>query len=121
MMRQNHRAFTLIEIMIVVGIISILITIAVPAWLRQRQISGQRACQENLTKIDGGKEQWALEMRKSTSDTPTPADLYGETLFVRFEPQCPSGGSYTIGSVGERPSCSDSTLTRFAHIWPDGS
>ena len=48
-----HRVagFTLVEIMIVVGIIGIIIAIAVPAFLRQREMSRARACQDNLKTI----------------------------------------------------------------------
>ncbi len=59
------KGFTLVEIMIVVAIIGIIIAIAVPAFLRARENARGRACQENLSKIDGSKEMWALEEKKS--------------------------------------------------------
>lgn len=120
-MIRNRKGFTLVEIMIVVAIIGILIAIAVPGFLRAREKSRQNACQENLTKIDGGKQQWALEQRKNPSDTPTATDLYGETLYVRFTPVCPTGGTYTINNVDTQPTCSNSTLAQFPHTYPTGS
>lgn len=59
MIRRTAKGFTLVEIMIVVAIIGIIIAIAVPAFLRARENSRGRACQENLSKIDGAKEQYA--------------------------------------------------------------
>jgi prepilin-type N-terminal cleavage/methylation domain-containing protein len=115
--RSSRRAFTLIEIMIVVAILGILIAIAVPAWMRQRLTSAQKACQENLYKIDGAKEQWALETGQGAVATPTEAMLYGETLFVRSTPICPAGGTYTINSLADRPGCSEATSPDFPHIF----
>ena len=57
------KGFTLVEIMIVVAIIGIIIAIAVPAFLRARENARGRACQENLMKLDGSTEQWALDFR----------------------------------------------------------
>lgn len=104
--RKSAKGFTLVEIMIVVAIIGILIAIAVPGFVRARTQSRNRSCQENLTKIDGAKEQWALEKNQAPGATPTATDLYGASLYIKSEPVCPSGGTYTISPVGTDPTCS---------------
>ncbi|MDX2175387.1 MAG: prepilin-type N-terminal cleavage/methylation domain-containing protein [Candidatus Sumerlaeia bacterium] len=116
---RTSRGFTMLEIMIVVGIIGIVIAIALPGWFRQRQLSQQQICQENLTKIDGAKEQWALENKMGPSATPTDAELYGMDLYLRSAPNCPSGGAYTIGDLQTRPTCSQSSNADFPHVFPD--
>jgi hypothetical protein len=60
----------------------------------------------NLRSIQGSKETWMLENRKSTNDIPADSDLFGETLYIREKPACPSGGTYTIGRVQEKARCS---------------
>jgi len=117
-MRKRSGGFTLVEIMIVVAIIGILIAIAVPGFIRARTTSQGRACAENLQKIDGAKEQWALENQKNTTHTPTATDLYGPTLYIRSEPDCPAGGTYTINAVGTTPGCSLSTADPGIHNIP---
>ncbi len=107
--RKTRKAFTLVEIMIVVAIIGILIAIAVPGFVQARNTSRARACQENLAKIDGAKEQWALENNKGTADTPVMAtDLApaGGAGYLKKVPECPSGGAYTVGAVSTDPICS---------------
>jgi len=117
--RGSH-GFTLVEIMIVVAIIGILIAIAVPGFIRARSQSRMRACQENLQKIDGAKEQWALENNVQTGVTPTATDLYGENLYVRSTPVCPGGGTYSINAIGEAPGCSLSdTDASYPHVLPN--
>jgi uncharacterized membrane protein YccC len=63
-----------------------------------------RACINNLRQIDGGKEQWALENNQPAGAQVSPAEL--EPYFVNGMPSCPSGGSYTIGTLGQSPTCS---------------
>jgi general secretion pathway protein G len=104
--RRRVAGFTLIEVMIIVAIIGILLTIAIPGWIHARRQSQKTICQECLAQIDGAKEQWAFLERKSTGDIPTKDDLYGETLYVRKEPRCPADGVYTIEPVGQPPLCS---------------
>ena len=62
-------------------------------------------CYMNLRYIDGVKQAWADEHHKATSDSPTWGDL--RVYFAHEQlPRCPHGGTYTIGRVGELPTCS---------------
>lgn len=103
--RAARRGFTLIEIMIVVLIIGILLAIAVPNFVKARESSRTKACIGNLKQIQAAEEQWAMENKKGSSDTPTDADLFGATVYIKTKPLCPSGGTYTIGAVGAAPTC----------------
>lgn len=98
--------------MISIAIIGILISIAVPSFLRARENSRGQACQENLSKIDGAKEQYAIEFKLSNGSEMTmewlvtPNGCSSGAGFLKREPECPSGGSYTIMNVGIDPTCS---------------
>ncbi len=94
------------------------IAIAVPSFLRAREISRRNACQENQSRIDGAKQQWALESNQDASATPKWSDLVGEASYLSRSPVCPSNGDYTIGAVGEDPSCSLSGQPDFPHLFP---
>ena len=98
-------AFTLVEIMIVVAIIGLLAAIAIPNFIKARNASQKAACVANLRTIDGAKATWALEQKKSNSDTPTDADLFGNSLYIREKPGCPSSGTYSLNQVDTKPGC----------------
>lgn len=67
MSRQtNQRAFTLVEIMIVVSVIALLAAIAVPSFLRARKRSQATTVKNDLRLIDGAIAQYAMETNKST-------------------------------------------------------
>jgi hypothetical protein len=88
---------------------------AAAAKAQESKMQNDNACINNLRLIDAAKQQWALEFRKQTTDTPAMEDLKpyigrgpnGEM------PTCPDGGTYTIGTVGEKPTCSNP-----AHVLP---
>jgi prepilin-type N-terminal cleavage/methylation domain-containing protein len=110
---RKTKGFTLVEIMIVVGIIGILIAIAIPGFLNAREKSQMRGCQENLFQIDGMKDVWGLQNKKSSTDTPGWTDLVGVSLFLKRTPVCPGGGAYTVNALSTPPSCS---LSASGHI-----
>ena len=122
------KGFTLVEIMIVVAIIGIIIAIAVPAFLRARENSRGQACQENLSKIDGAKEQYALEFKLANAGTVTFDNLItppGATAgdgegYLKSTPTCPSSGTYAISVIGTAPTCSIGTTNApfIAHVLP---
>ena len=105
--------FTLVEIMIVVAIIGLLAAIAIPNFVRARTASQTNACIANLKQIEGAKANWALEQKKTSTDTPTEADLYGANRYIARTPICPGGGSYTINAVDTAPTCSLSPSGHF--------
>jgi prepilin-type N-terminal cleavage/methylation domain-containing protein len=107
--RNARHGFTLVEIMIVVLIIGILLAIAVPNFIRARESSRAKSCVSNLKQIDSGKEQWAMNNKKTSADTPADADLYGADKYVKQTPACPASGTYTINAVGTAPECSVGT------------
>jgi prepilin-type N-terminal cleavage/methylation domain-containing protein len=68
---RTHSGFTLVELMIVVGIIALLATIAVPNYARARDSSRLNMIYSNLRALDAAKDQWALENNVATG---TPVD-----------------------------------------------
>jgi prepilin-type N-terminal cleavage/methylation domain-containing protein len=103
---RKTKAFTLVEIMIVVLIIGILLAIAVPNFIRARETSRARTCSSNLKQIDSAKEQYAMENRLGQGDSIPDGALWAPDGYIKNEPECPSGGTYDVGVIGDDPTCS---------------
>jgi prepilin-type N-terminal cleavage/methylation domain-containing protein len=114
--RKARRAFTLVEIMIVVLIIGILLAIAIPNFIRARESSRAKSCQANLKQIDSSTEQYLMDNKTTTY----PALGALNPTYLKSAPSCPSGGTYSIGSASANPTCSISgTAGEYnAHLLP---
>lgn len=106
-MKTNHRAaFTLIEIMVVVAIIGLLASIAIPNIRNSIYKAQKQACAVNRKNIDGAKLQWSVEHHEPPTATPTDADLFGEDTYIEHKPDCPAGGAYSLNTLREKCTCS---------------
>jgi hypothetical protein len=72
--------------------------------LAVRQQQWANACLNNLRQLDGAKQQWALEAKKTASDTPTEREI--APYLKDGIPKCPAGGVYTLKAVNSAPTCS---------------
>jgi prepilin-type N-terminal cleavage/methylation domain-containing protein len=102
---SRKSGFTLVEIMIVVAIIGLLAAIAIPNFVKARTTAQKNACINNLRQIDGAKEQWALENKKTEGAAVVQTEV-NQFIKGAQTPVCPGGGTYTYNAVGTAPSCS---------------
>jgi hypothetical protein len=104
----------------VIMAIGLLAYIGIFNFVRARSTSSVNACINNLRQIDAAKNQWALENNKTNSTVAFVNDI---TPYIKLDtngdiPKCPQGGTYTIGKVGENPTCSLGTTVTPAHVLP---
>jgi prepilin-type N-terminal cleavage/methylation domain-containing protein len=95
---QKLAGFTLVEIMIVVAIIGLLASIAIPNFVTSRKNAQATACINNI-RIQGAKDMWAIEAKKGSTDTPSEGEL---------QPYIGRGGA------GKLPTCPNDSGNSFA-------
>jgi type IV pilus assembly protein PilA len=79
-MKKKNNAFTLVEIMIVVVIIGLLASMAIPAFQKVRTDSQDKAILNNARQLGAASDQYYLENGVSTV---TLSDLLGPTSYIK--------------------------------------
>ncbi len=102
-MRQQRKynrenGFTLVEIMIVILILVVLLSIAIPNFLRARDSSREKSCVSNMRRILDAKEMYAADNKLPPGSPVNWDDLV--TDYLRSEPVCPAGGSLQSANCG---------------------
>ncbi len=117
--RTVQRGFTLLEIMVVVFILGVLITIALPSWMNARARAQARTCSANLRQIHQAKEMYALANRLQNGAPAQMSNLVPQ--YLQAEPFCPAGGgaAYTVNPIGTDPTCPTGLPNHTVH-WGGG-
>jgi len=114
---------------VVVCLFGLFALVAIPNFVREPYTSPANACINKLRQIDAAKNEWALEHNAKSNDVVTVNDIrpYIErernNPFIKLDakgnlPKCPSGGIYSIGKIGEPPTCSLGTTVTPVHVLP---
>jgi prepilin-type N-terminal cleavage/methylation domain-containing protein len=120
---SRRRGFTLVEIMIVVAIIALLASIAVPNFLRARKRSQATRILEDLRVLDNATDEYAIENNKTSGMRPLFTDLKaylktGSVLYATgqdiFGESYGSSGSFTVDTLPPVPSEAWSSLSDVA-------
>jgi prepilin-type N-terminal cleavage/methylation domain-containing protein len=116
---KGPQAFTLVEIMIVVAIIALLASIAVPGFLRARKRSQASRVINDLRLIDGALDMYAIESNKSTGNVVNVTDWtkymkVGTNLYLTGKDIL--GASYGPQTVDSIPKVPDTTYNALSDV-----
>lgn len=113
---MKTRGFTFIEMVVVVAVIGIVVSIAIPNFMRSRKRSHMNCCIANLKQIDSAKMQASF----SNPDFSDINILFGPSGYIKMTPFCPLRKmSYVIGSSSEIPSCLNASAdSAYPHAIP---
>lgn len=121
MLKITQKAFSLVELLIVIAILAVLLSVAVKNYFTMYRVSSKPLCISNLKTIDSAVEQWALDYGIQRGTVPDEAQKQEIYSYLKGEKAltCPGGGVYTFGAVGSREQISCSLADSEGHKLPE--
>lgn len=103
---KNKRAFTLVEILMVVTIIGLIAAVGVPVFLNAIKNSENRMKEMNIAGVEAAKEQWALEYNKTNGAAVLWSNIsnYMGSGMTSITNLTVSGCSINLGTIGTKAS-----------------
>jgi prepilin-type N-terminal cleavage/methylation domain-containing protein len=118
--QQNRAGFTLVEIMIVVAIIGLLASLAMPSFMKSRKQAQGRRIMNDARQMDAAVDQWAFEYNKKDGDT---IDTVGAGTYLKpnsWDPTDVLGNGWVVGTVGtNQVKIAPATKTALANVGID--
>jgi prepilin-type N-terminal cleavage/methylation domain-containing protein len=119
----KHAGFTLVEIMIVVAIIALLASIALPNFLRSRKRSQATQVLEDLRAIDSAVDQYAIEYNKAGGFGPLGWNdvqkyIKKDTRLYSSNNADILGNAFTLPSVDYSPQVPAATFSALSDVAP---
>ncbi len=114
--KHSKSAFTLMEIMIVVLIIGLLATLALPNFIKSRALAQKNGCIDNMRLIQG-----AVTEVLFGGEIPSTDNIYGPGNFLKLKPKCPAnrdGPDYEIPTDDDTPPTCPNVETYTDHVLP---
>ena len=97
---RHRRAFTLLEVMIVVSLIGLLAVMALPAFMKVRKQSQGKRIVNDARVVDTAVDAWAMENNKADGDVWTWSDINGYSKSGQLHTNDTLGNPYDKGPVG---------------------
>lgn len=122
-LNTKHSGFTLVEIMIVVAIIALLASIAVPNFLRSRKRSQATQVLQDLRLIDSAVDQYAIENNKGSGASVAWSDVQnyiktGSRLYTSNSKDI-LGNAFVIPTVDTTPKVPATTFAALSDVAPN--
>ncbi len=99
---KREKGFSLIELMVVIAVIAVLVSLAIPTFIVTLNWTKQNTCRGNLRTIDG-----AIQTYYTNNDTyPSDLEHLVSSGYLKENPEEPFGGQYELNASGSTAVCS---------------
>ena len=117
MKTSRKSGFTRGELLAILVVLAILGAIAIPKLIQARavkqRVEQRNTCIAELRVVWGAKRSWGIEAKQAPTAIPTDSDIFGLSLYRRYTPHCPLGGTYSLNALSVNPTCSKSGAPDF--------